>query len=148
MNINQEIFAVKLYEMAQQYGKLQSRIHICGQENQERIREELKKAKEEYQEHSVLLKKGVEGSRSQAVAELARTQLECSEKMENLMKDGQIARYLHSDQNGHSEEEAEAATLYAEYAIDYAVQSMQYALIAALSAMDLQISTEKTKGVL
>ena len=147
MNINQEMFASKLCEMERQYGKLQSRIHICGQENQEEIRQELEKAKEEYKEHSLILQKSVEGSRSQAVAELARAQLECSKKMEDLMKDGRLEEYLHTGVSSHQEDESEAAALYAEFAIDSAVQSMQYALIAALSAMDLQMNTDKTKGV-
>ena len=148
MNINQEMFASKLCEMERQYGKLQSRIHIRGQENREKIRQELEKAKEEYREHSLFLQKSVEGSRSQAVAELARAQLECSQKMEGLMKDGRLEGYLHTGASSHQEDESEAAALYAEFAIDSAVQSMQYALIAALSAMDLQMNTDKTKGVL
>lgn len=37
----------------------------------------------------------------------------------------------------------EAAALYTEYAIDFAVQSMRYALVAALKAIDLQMSAEE-----
>lgn len=147
MNLNQEIFAIKLYEMEKQYGKIQSRIHICGQEDQEKVRAELQKAMDEYHEQSLFLQNNVERSRSKAVTELARTQLECSKKMEALLTEGKIAQYLHSEKNSQTEDQAEAATLYAEYAIDYAVQTMQYALIAALSAMDLQMSVEKSKGV-
>ena len=36
MNLNQELLAVKLYELEKQYGKLLSRIRICGQEDRER----------------------------------------------------------------------------------------------------------------
>lgn len=142
MKLNQEIFAIKLYEMEQQYGKLQSRLHICGGEDQRKIRQELKKAMDEYKEMAVLLQKNVEGSRSQAVTELAQAQLDFTNKMRQLLQ-GQLARYLHSEQSSPVEDEAEAMTLYAEYAIDIATQSMQYALITALAAMDLQMSTEK-----
>ena len=38
MKLNQEIFAIKLYEMEQEYGTLQSRLHICGGEDHEKIR--------------------------------------------------------------------------------------------------------------
>ena len=146
MKLNQELFAIKLYEMEQQYGKIQSRIHICGQENHKRIREELQKAKDEFHEHAMILEKSVEGSRSQAVAELARTQLECSKKMESLLQQGQLEQYLHSEKSSCAEDRAEAATLYAEYAMDYAVQTVQYALIAALSAIDIQMDSEESKG--
>lgn len=146
MNLNQELFAIKLYEMEKQYGKLQSRIRICGGEDREKLSEELQRAVDEYREHSLTLQKSVEGSRSKAVAELARTQLECSKKMEKLLTDGRIEENLHSDDSSRAEDRAEAATLYAEYAIDYAVSTMQYALISALSAMELQMDTDKPKG--
>ena len=146
MYLNQELFAIKLYEMEKQYGKLQSRIRICGGEDRGKLSEELQRAVDEYREHSLTLQKSVEGSRSKAVAELARTQLECSKKMEKLLTDGRIEEYLHSDDSSRAEDRAEAATLYAEYAIDYAVSTMQYALISALSAMELQMDTDKPKG--
>lgn len=145
MNLNQEIFAIKLYEMDQEYGRLQSRLRICGQENHQRIREELKKAKDEYQEHALILQQSAEGSRSQAVSELAQAQLEYSRKMEKLLK-GQLESHMHSEENSPYEDKAEAITLYAEYAIDLAAQAMRYALVASLSAMDLQMNAEEQKG--
>ena len=36
--------------------------------------------------------------------------------------------------------------MYAEYAIDFAVQSMKYAVLAALMAVDQQMETEEQKG--
>ena len=41
MTLNQDIFAVKLYEMEKQYGRLQSRLRICGRENREKLQAEL-----------------------------------------------------------------------------------------------------------
>ncbi|MGI6027459.1 MAG: hypothetical protein ACOX7G_10875 [Candidatus Scatomorpha sp.] len=146
MNLNQELFAVKLYEMEKQYGKLLSRIRICGQKDRKELHEELQKAVDEYREHALTLQKDVESSRSKAVAELARTQLECSRKMEELLTDGKLEEYLHSVDSNRAEDRAEAVSLYAEFAIDYAVQTMQYALISALSAMELQLDTDKPKG--
>ncbi len=146
MKLNQEIFAIKLYEMEQQYGRLQSRLRICGGEDREKLRAELKKAKDEYAEQLLILKNSVEGSRSPAVEKLAQAQLEYSRKTEKLLK-GQLTKFLHCEESSKAEDKAEAATLYAEYAIDFATQSMQYALIAALTAMDLQMRMEDKKGV-
>ena len=42
-----------------------------------------------------------------------------------------------------AEDQAEAMTLYAEYAIDFATQSMRQALAAALSAVVLQQRAEQ-----
>ena len=145
MNINQEIFAVKLYEMEQEYGKLQSRIRICGQEDHDKILEELKKTTDEYKEYSLILQKSAENSRSPAVAELSRAQLEYSWKMEQLLK-GELEKEMHSEGNSLPEDKAEAITLYSEYALDLASQAMRYALIASLSAMDLQLKAEEQKN--
>lgn len=142
MKLNQEIFAIKLYEMEQEYGTLQSRLHICGGEDHEKIRQELQKARDEYKEQSLLLQKRIEGSRSKAVSELAAAQLEYSRKTEALLKN-QVAKYLHSEANSVREDEAEAATLYAEYALDFATQAMKYALLASLTAIDLQMGAEE-----
>ena len=67
MGLSQEFLAVKLYEMEKQYGKLQSRLLICGEKNHLRIREELERARDEYQEQLLTLQREVEQSRSQAV---------------------------------------------------------------------------------
>ena len=59
MNLNQELLAVKLYELEKQYGKLLSRIRICGQEDREKLQGELEKAVDEYREHALTLQKDV-----------------------------------------------------------------------------------------
>ena len=43
--ISEDLFAMKLYEMEQQYGKLQGRLRVCCRERREELQEELKKAK-------------------------------------------------------------------------------------------------------
>ena len=106
---------------------------------------ELQKAVDEYREHAEILRKNVEGSRSRAVTELARTQLEYSQAMEKLF-DGSLEQYFQSEDGSRLENQVEATTLYAEYAMDYAMQTMRHALIAALTAMDLQLTAEEQKG--
>ena len=44
------------------------------------------------------------------------------------------------------EERAEAAALFAEYAIDFAAQGVRSALLAALAAMDQQMKCEEQQG--
>lgn len=145
MHLNEEIFAIKLYELEQQYGKLQSRLRICGQADHEKLLQELQKAKDAYREQALLLEKSVETGRSPAVSALAKAQLEYRRKTEDLLREHMDA-YVGSELGGEKEAAAEAAALYAEYAIDFATQSMQYALIAALRAMDLQMQSKETKG--
>lgn len=146
MEANERIFAAKLSEMEWQYKNIQNRIRICQQKDPKAVGQELQKAQQEYREHLSALEKEIKGSRSQAVTELTRTQWEYGKKTEYLLESGELEQYLHTDANQPEEDQAEAAALYAEYTIDYAVQSLQYALIAALSAINLQIHTEKSKG--
>ena len=55
----------------------------------------------------------------------------------------ELPGYLHEEGNDRIADQAEAASLYGEYAIDFAAQAMRHALLAALSAIDLQMSCEE-----
>ena len=148
MKINEGMFAVKLYELERQYGQMQSRLRLCQQDDHQKIRQELQRVMEEYQEDELLLLNNVENSRSPAVAALAGAQLDYSRRAEEILEQ-ELPEYLR-DEDGSAPEEgakhqAEAATLYAEYAIDFAVQSMRYALMTALKAMDMQMDSEEAK---
>ena len=137
MNIGQEVFAIKLYELEQQYGKLQSRIRVCGKNNRRRIREELQRAEEEYEEEHLLLQERVKNCRSRAVSRLAKAQLDYQKATDESIKE-QLAADLHGENTTPGEDAQEASALYAEFAIDFATLATQQALIAALSALDGQ----------
>lgn len=144
MKLNEGMFAIKLYELERQYGTLQSRLRLCQQENHDKIRQELQKAIDEYKENELLLQSNVESSRSQAVAALAGAQLEYFRTARKMLE-STLPNYMHCESSSSMEDQTEATALYAEYAIDYAVQSMRYALIAALKSIDLQMSAEEQK---
>lgn len=136
------IFAGKLYELEQQYGRMQSSLHLCQQQDHEKIRQEIQKLRDEYKEYEILLQKSVEASRSPAIAALARVQLEYCQSTGELLK-REMPAYLHSETSSPARDRAEAMTLYAEYAIDLAKQAMRYALLASLSAMDMQMDCDE-----
>ena len=137
MKIDDSIFAVKLYEMEEQYGKLQCRIRLCEQGGSGKIHSELKKAEEEYKENTMLLEEKARSSRSLAVQRLIRAQLDYRQKTEDLMKDD-IIKDIHSEDSSPEEDKTEADLLYAEFAMDFAMLAMQQALISALAALDRQ----------
>lgn len=148
MKLSEGMFAVKLYELEREYGRMQSRLRLCQQDGHQKIRQELQRVTEEYQEDELLLLNNVENSRSPAVAALADAQLDYSSRAEKILEQ-ELPEYL-QDEDGSAPEEgaehqAEAAALYAEYAIDFAVQSMRYALMTALKAMDMQMDSEEGK---
>lgn len=144
MQLTQEMFAIKLYELEQQYGQLISRLRLWGQDNQETLRQKRKAIEDEYKECQLHLKTAAECSRSPAAAQLARLYLDFFQDTGEILSE-KLPASLHSEANSCMEDNAEAAALYAEYAIDFAIQSMRYALITALTAMDLQMDAEKEK---
>ena len=142
MKANQDIFTAKLHELEQQYECLRKRLEICNAQSHRQIQRELESARQEYNSLELRLKQIVKNSRSPAVSSLAKVQLEYSQKTERLLKD-QITADLHSDANTPGEDREEASALYAEYAIDFASMAVKYALLASLSALDMQTEPNK-----
>ena len=101
---------MKLYEMEQQYGKLQGRLRVCCRERREELQEELKKAKAEYEVNALLLRKSVEGSRSPAVKKLAQAQWSYLDTMARLLEDQSVSQ-LCLEEGTPEEDRAEAAAL-------------------------------------
>lgn len=144
MNIDKSVFAYKLYEMEEQYGKLQCRIRICEQGDRRRIHSELEKAEDEYKENTLLLEKKARVCRSPAVTRLTQAQIDYRRKIGDTMKK-QVMKDLHSEESTPEQDEREADMLYAEFAMDFATLAMQQALISALAALDRTESAEDTE---
>lgn len=138
MELGQGIFAVKLYELEREYGQMCSRLQICQHQPHDRIVREKQSLEEEWKEADLLLQKNVETAHLASAAELAEAQLDYRRRVE------QSLGRAEEEQPG-PEERAEAAALYAEYAIDFATQSMRHALLAAMEAIDLQMTCEERR---
>ena len=145
MNIDESVFAFKLYELEEQYGKLQCRVRVCEEGGRDKIHSELQKAEDEFEENTLLLKEKVKSCRSGSVAKLSQAQLDYRQKIEEMKK--QLVKDLHSDDSSPEEDEKEAGMLYAEFAMDFATLSVQQALISALRALDSRKSAvDEKKG--
>lgn len=143
MKIYQDILGAKLQELEQQYEHLRNRLQICEGEDPGQIHQELESAKKEYDTLQLRLRSTVETSRSPAVSRLAKVQLAYSTETEKLLKE-QVAGDLHSDANTPAEDKEEASALYAEYAIDFSSMAVKYALLASLSAIDMQTDSKQS----
>ena len=154
MELRDGMFAVKLCELEHQYGLLRSRLELCQGADHEKIRHLLADVLDDYRENALLLEQSAEGCRSPAVAGLAGgprgrsqsrgVQRDYSKRMEELLRD-RLPRLMHGEEDPQ-EERAEAAALFAEYAIDFAAQGVRSALLAALAAMDQQMNCEEQQG--
>lgn len=138
MNLGNGLLAIKLYELEKQYDQLQSRLQLCQQYDREKLRRNIELLKDECSANGIVLEKHVRESQSHYASELAQAQLTYKQQIENI-----VNSILEKD---HSPEaRAEALTLHAEFAIDFAAQSMNEALLAAMYAVDAQLSTEENK---
>lgn len=143
MELRDGIFAVKLCELERQYGLLQTRLELCQGAGHEKIRDILQDELNDYRENALLMERRAEGSRSPAVAELSFAQRDYDRRVEEILRE-KLPRLMRGEEDPQ-EEQAEAAALYAEYAIDFASQAMRGALLAALIAIDRQMSCEEQK---
>lgn len=123
------MFSAKLREMEREYGTMQRELRRleAGRENSPR---ELDEIWREYEEQLARLERTARTCRSPAMARMADLQREYERKMEQILQERLTG--------AGAEGQAEAAALYAEYAMDFAVQTMRYALMAALSAAQLE----------
>lgn len=140
--MKQEVFSFKLYELEQEYDKMRSRLKSFQSGSHEDIRLHRRQLMEECRENDILLESRVRSGRSPAVTALSEAQLAYRTRSKQILEQ-ELPVYMHSDNGDKHEEQAEAAALYAEYAIDFAVQATRQALLAALSAMDLQLTCEE-----
>lgn len=140
MELMQGGFAVKLCEMEEFYGRLQSRIQLCQAKEPAALRQALEETLDEAAAHRLLLKQRTREGRLPAAAALAQAQLDYERQAD------QIRLRLERELCGQdaAERKAEAATLFAEYAMDFATQAAQYALSTALQALILQQPAEST----
>lgn len=144
MNLNQEMFAVKICELEQQYELMQSRLQICRKENHEEIRRELARLLAEYREAQELMEQRKKNSRSPGAAALSGICLDYF-RQADAIADRELPGYLHSGFSDGMQDRADAQALYAEYAIDVAVQSMRHAVIAVMRAMDAQMDCDEKR---
>ena len=140
MELKQGIFAVKLCQLEQEYGRLLSRIRLLQVKEASQLQEELERLHDKYQERRLLAER-VQASRSPAVAALAQAQLDFARRADRILQE-ELPNEMRGRNQSYAEDQAEAMSLYAEYAIDFATQAMRYALITALSAMILQRRSE------
>lgn len=141
MELEHGIFAVKLYELQQEYGRMQSRLRLFQEKDLEQVHRERERLQEEYQEQDLLLEETVRSCRCQTMARLAKLQRDYGRQAEDLLQTSLTAEKQDFGRDGR--DRAEAVTLCAEFAMDFATQAMRYALITALNAMELQIRADK-----
>lgn len=145
MKAQQELFATKLRELEQEHERIRSRLRLCQGEDRQQVRQELDQLTREIDETDAALQQAADTSHSPAVAALSAAQLEYEDRVGRILRE-KLPRYLHCSATDAASDRAEAAALYAEYAMDFAAQAMRRALQSALAAVELQLEQEEKEA--
>ena len=138
MEAKKSLFAIKLYELEQEYSRMRNRLLFFQKEDRNNISSEIETMNRETKRTASVLQNAAENSRSPIAASFAKAQREYQKSMDRCLSQG-LTAYKESS------ERADTLALYAEYAIDFAVLSMKHALLAAFSAIEMQMSAEETE---
>lgn len=133
-----EILSVKLRELDQHIARMRSRIQLCDSGELPQIKKELELLERECAENNLNLSQNLRFSKAPFTASLSRTY----EQIEQLIR--QTAGELQPGESSDSAESMlENQILLAEYALDFAMQSADRALLFSMRAIDAEASQQK-----
>lgn len=144
-----EILNAKLRELEDRIGRLCSRIELSESGTREEIRAEAEQLRKEFEENDRALRDRMRFSRSdmvdafseayedlEAVVEKMRQKLTV---LEERAAEGETGREAAEDRRT---QETEERILMAEYSLDFALQSVDRALLASMEAIDSELELE------
>ena len=134
----EDLFSGKLRELERRHRETAAQVRLVENADHGQVRRELERLRREELAEERRLCRRAETSRSPAVAAMSRAQLEYLCRVRSIVQT-ELPACLHSEGTTPLEDQAEAACLYGEYAMDAADQAMRHALLAALQAVDLQM---------
>ena len=133
----QGILNAKLDELDRQLRKIHRKIQKSGSANPARLRADLEQDRKEYAENEKALRNRLRFSRSGVVTGLS-------------VSYNQVEQIIRETKNkmempGGQEAEKEEKILLAEYALDFAMQAAERALLLSLEAMEAQTKQQEKK---
>lgn len=136
-----EILTVKLCELEEQFARLSSRIHRSEQADRDALRQEILALSEECAKTERTLREKLQLSRAEVVATLAASY----EEIEEIIRQTTAALAKQAAGREDADFESEEKILLAEYALDFAVQAANRALLLSLEAIDAQPADRETE---
>ncbi len=138
-----EILSVKLCELEDQIARMVSRIQLSESADRAQLKQEIKALKQECTENELALQKKLQLSRAGIVSSLAQAYTEIEEAIRkcNATLQAQASGKTRSDT------ETEKKILLAEYALDFAAQTTNRALLLSMEAIDAQAQQEEGRKV-
>lgn len=133
-----EILSVKLCELENQLSRLSSRIYLSETAGNERLQQEIQTLSKEYVENEMTLRKKLEMSK----AELTATLADAYAAIQLIIEKTKSKLQTRADCQNNAVDVAEGKILLAEYALDFAAQAANQALLLSLEAIDAQVQQE------
>lgn len=134
-----EILSVKLCQMDDQIEKLHGRIHMSELVDQGQLRHEIKNLKRECVQEEFALRGKLQHSRSAMVSVLAQGY----EQMEQIAQEYRNRMQALTEKGPDVQDTVEGKLLLAEYALDFAHQAANWALLVSMEAIDAQMTQQK-----
>ena len=134
-----EILMVKLCELEDRLIGLSSRIHLSETAGHEQLRQEIRALSNECAQTELTLQKKLQLSKAEFVAALAGTYGEIQQMIRRTMSALEEQAAGRNDADSASEEKI----LLAEYALDFAVQAANRALLLSMEAIEAQLTVQE-----
>ena len=134
-----EILSVKLCQLDDRVGRLHSRIHLSETADHNQLRQEIEVMERECIESESALKENLRRSKSSLISGLAQDY----EQIERIVQRAKSRIQRIAAENPDAEAVAEEKILLAEYALDFAQQVADRALLLSMEAIDAQLSGQE-----
>lgn len=134
-----EIFSVKLCELDEQIRRLHSRIHSSEFIRHSQLTEEIGALRKECAQAESMLRRELEFSQSEVVSRLS----EAYGEIERTIRKMRDEINEQAEDNECEVSSAEEKILLAEYALDFAMQAANHALLMSMEAMDAQMTLQE-----
>ncbi|HIS45691.1 MAG TPA: hypothetical protein IAB47_10040 [Candidatus Scatomorpha merdigallinarum] len=131
-----EILSIKLCELDDRIVKLRSRIRLSECSGHTQLKQEISKLKKECIETQMALQEELRWSRGVVVSALSKAY----EKVEAAISASQDELRSSEEAGEGSDLSADEKTLLAEYALDFAMQAADRAMLLSLEAIDSQMT--------
>ncbi len=128
-----ELLSAKLGELDREFEKLRSRIHLGEEASREEIEQEIAQLRRDCASNELNLRSKLSLSRAETVSRLSKTY----GRVEQIIKDAkEEISFPASAEEWTKSLSAEEKALLAEYALDFAVQAANRALLISLEAIN------------
>ena len=135
-----EILSVKMYELDKKLELTHSRIQLADSMDTARLQQQIQQLRQECEENRIVLENRLHYSKTECVVKLARVFDQVEEALEKVLKTENINLEL---QPRNMLPGAEEKILTAEYALDFAMQAANRALLVSLEAIEAQRRQEE-----